>query len=399
MSGKVFVVGVGMTKFTKPGTVPGRNHLTMTKEAMTNALEDAGIPYDLVDQASFGYVMGETTTAQSCLYQIGITGIPVYNMNNACASGSSALFNARNLIKGGLANCVMAVGFEMMTSVMFKRILTDRPSSYEEHNKKVYEEGPRNNAMPLQLFGKAQKEYMDKYGVKAEVIAKIAEKNHRHAMNNPNAICQDEISLEEVLESFPVYSPLTKLQCCPFTDGSACAILCSEDFVKKHGLEAKAVEIVSMAMGSDLPGFLDEGCMKMCGKDMTKTLADKVYEESGMTAEDVQVIELHDCFAVNEMFMYEELRLCEAGKGEEIVENEDNTYGGKWVVNPSGGLIGKGHPLGATGVAQCVELCWQLRGEAGDRQVDECQVALQQNAGLGGCCVIAIYRHGFPDSM
>jgi acetyl-CoA acetyltransferase len=244
-----------------------------------------------------------------------------------------------------------------------------------------------------QIFGNAGREHMEKYGTTAEQFAKIGWKNHKHSVNNPYSQFQDEYTLEQIQAAPMVYEPLTKLQCCPTSDGSGAAILASEDFVTTHNLWDRAIEIAGMAMTSDFSSTLDEkSCIKLIGQDMTRKAAEKVYQQSGLGPENVQVIELHDCFSTNELITYEGLGLCEAGKGGELIDSGAVTYGGKWVVNPSGGLISKGHPLGATGLAQCAELNWQLRGQAEKRQVPGAKAALQHNLGLGGAAVVTMYR-------
>jgi len=244
-----------------------------------------------------------------------------------------------------------------------------------------------------QFFGNAGREHMERYGTTAEQFAKIGWKNHKHSVNNPYSQFQDEYTLEQIMNAPMVYEPLTKLQCCPTSDGAGAAILASEDFVKRHGLADKAIEILGMSMTTDFAStFKEESCIKLVGFDMTKRAAEKVYEQSGLGPENVDVIELHDCFSCNEMITYEALGLCPVGKGGAFVDSGANTYGGKVVINPSGGLISKGHPLGATGLAQCAELTWQLRGQADKRQVAGAKVALQHNLGLGGAAVVTMYR-------
>jgi acetyl-CoA acetyltransferase len=234
---------------------------------------------------------------------------------------------------------------------------------------------------------------MEKYGTTPEHFAKIGWKNHKHSVNNPYSQFQDEYSLEHILNAKMVYEPLTKLQCCPTSDGAGAAVLASEEFVKKHGLQNRAIEILGMAMTTDYASSFDEKSdMKLVGSDMTRTAAEKVFEQSGLGPENVDVVELHDCFSANEMISYEALGLCPEGKAGEFVDSGAQTYGGQVVVNPSGGLISKGHPLGATGLAQCSELNWQLRGEADKRQVEGAKVALQHNLGLGGAAVVTMYR-------
>ncbi len=193
-----------------------------------------------------------------------------------------------------------------------------------------------------------------------------------------------------------VHEPLTKLQCCPTSDGSGAAVLASEEFVTKHKLQDKAIEILGQTMVTDTGETFDsKSSIKLIGSEMTRLAANRVYEQTGLGPEDVDVIELHDCFSANEMITYEALGLAKEGTAHKLVEEDAFTYGGKVVVNPSGGLISKGHPLGATGLAQCSELTWQLRGEADKRQVEGAKVALQHNIGLGGAVVVTMYRQGF----
>jgi sterol carrier protein 2 len=271
---------------------------------------------------------------------------------------------------------------------------TDRTTPMDKHFGLMVEvRGFAKAPAAPQMFGNAGREHMEKYGTKPEQFAKIGWKNHKHSVNNPYSQFQDEYSLEDVLNAPMVYEPLTKLQCCPTSDGAGAAILASEAFVKKHGLEDKAVEIAGQAMTTDYDSSFDEKSMiKMVGFDMTKKAAEKVYEQSGMGPENVDVVELHDCFSANEMITYEGLGLCPVGEAGKFVDDGAFTYGGKVVVNPSGGLISKGHPLGATGLAQCSELVWQLRGDAQKRQVDGAKVGLQHNLGLGGAAVVTLYR-------
>jgi sterol carrier protein 2 len=393
MGRKVFVVGVGMTKFEKPFSRDW-DYPEMATEAGTRALEDAGIPYDEVEQAAVGYCYGDTTCGQRAVYGLGLTGIPVYNVNNACATGSTALFMAKQFIEGGIVDCALALGFEKMEKGSLGIKYTDRTVPLDKHLKVMVDlRGFSPAPGAPQMFGNAGREHMEKYGTTKEQFAKIAHKNHKHSVNNPYSQFQDEYSLEDILNAKVVYEPLTKLQCCPTSDGAAAVVVCSEEFVRKHGLEHKAVEILGMHMATDTASTFDEqSCIKMVGADLSRSAAQRVYEKSGLGPEDVDVIELHDCFSCNELITYEALGLCEAGQGGKLIDEGATTYGGKWVVNPSGGLISKGHPLGATGLAQCSELSWQLRGESDARQVDGARVALQHNLGLGGAAVVAMYR-------
>jgi acetyl-CoA acetyltransferase len=394
MGKKVFVIGVGMTKFEKPGSREGWDYPDMALEAGTKALADAGVAYDQIQQACVGYVYGESTCGQRAVYGLGLTGIPVYNVNNNCSTGSTALFMAKQFIEGGLADCVLALGFEKMEKGSLGMKYTDRTIPMDKHmNLMVELNGFESGPPAAQIFGNAGREHMERYGTTPEHFAKIAYKNHEHSTRNPYSQFQAEYTLEQILDAPVMHAPLTKLQCCPTSDGAGAAVLASEDFVKAHGLKAQAVEIAGMAMTTDFTSTFDEkSAIKLVGSDMTRAAAQSVYEQSGLGPEDVDVIELHDCFSANELVTYEALGLCGEGKAGVLVDEGATTYGGQWVVNPSGGLISKGHPLGATGLAQCSELTWQLRGQADARQVDGATVALQHNLGLGGAAVVTMYR-------
>jgi len=396
MGRKVYVVGVGMTKFEKPGSKQW-DYPDMAKESGSRALADAGISYELIEQACVGYCYGDSTCGERAVYTLGLTGIPIYNVNNNCATGSTALFMAKQFVEGGLADCVLALGFEKMEKGSLGIKYTDRTNPMDHHAKAMIEKRGFAKAPPApQFFGNAGREHMERYGTTPEHFAKIGWKNHKHSVNNPYSQFQDEYSLEDIKNAPMVYEPLTRLQCCPTSDGSGAAILASEDFVKKHRLEKKAVEIVGMTMTTDYQSsFAEKSDMKLVGYDMTRNAARKVYEQSGFGPENVDVVELHDCFSANELITYEALGLCPEGKAGEFVDSGAQTYGGQVVVNPSGGLISKGHPLGATGLAQCAELSWQLRGEADKRQVKGAKLALQHNLGLGGAAVVTLYRKGF----
>jgi len=396
MSRKVYVIGVGMTKFEKPGS-KAWDYPDMAKEAGTKALDDAAIPYSEVEQAVVGYVYGESTSGQRAVYQLGLTGVPVYNVNNNCSTGSTALFLGKQLVEGGLADCVLALGFEKMEKGSLGAKYTDRINPMDRHiNAMVQMRGFEAAPPAPQIFGNAGREHMEKYGSTPLHFAKIGYKNHKHSVNNPYSQFQDEYSLEQILAAPMVHDPLTKLQCCPTSDGSAAAVLASEDFVKKHKLQDQSIEILGQAMVTDTQDTFDsKSSIKLIGSDMTQLAANQVYEQTGLGPEDVDVIELHDCFSANELITYEALGLCPEGKAHTLVDEGAVTYGGRWVVNPSGGLISKGYPLGATGLAQCSELTWQLRGKADKRQVEGAKIALQHNIGLGGAVVVTIYRKGF----
>jgi len=393
---KTYVIGVGMTKFDKPGTKEG-DYPDWAKEAGEMALGDAGIPYEDVEQAFAGYCYGDSTYGQRAVYQLGLTGIPVVNVNNNCSTGSSALYLARQAIKGGLAECAMAIGFEKMEKGSLGVKYDDRTPALDKHMMAMFQvRDPEQSPFAPQMFGNAGRDHMEKYGSKPDHYAWIGWKNHKHSVNNPYAQFQDEYSLQDIKDARMIHEPLTKLQCSPTSDGSACSIVASERYVDEHDLWDQAVEIAGQSMVTDLQGVFTEGetdCIKIVGYDMSKKAAEQAYEEAEISGQDVDVCELHDCFSANELITYEALGFAEEGHGHELVDAEATTYGGDGpVVNPSGGLISKGHPLGATGLAQCSELTWQLRGTADKRQVDGAKVAVQHNIGLGGAAVVSVYK-------
>ena len=390
MSKRVNVIGVGMVKFAKPGASEEYN--VMAAKAMRAALEDAKTPYGEIQEAFCGYVYGDSTCGQRAVYDVGLTGIPVFNVNNNCSTGSSALMLGKQAIDAGM-NCVLVDGFEKMEKGALGNKFNDRANPLEKHAAVMNDVQGFTQAPPAaQMFGGAGREYRWKYGTKRETFAKISEKARKHAANNPYALFNTPLSVEEIMASEEVFDPLTRYQCCPPTCGAAAAILCSDEFAKKHGI-SNPVYIAAQAMRTDYQSsFEPKSMIKMVGYDMTREASKEVYEKSGIGPEDVDVIELHDCFTANELLTYEALGLCAEGTAEKFIWDGDNTYGGKWVVNPSGGLLSKGHPLGATGLAQCTELVWQLRGQAEKRQVKDAKIALQHNLGLGGAGVVTMYR-------
>ena len=397
MTQRVFVVGVGMTKFEKPGRRLNDDgsvwdYPDMARESGTKALADAGLSYEEVQQAYVGYVYGESTSGQRAVYELGMTGIPVVNVNNNCSTGSTALYLAAQAIRGGLADCTLALGFEKMQPGSLGSIFEDREQPLANHMNALAEFSDVLFPPAPWMFGAAGREHMNEYGTTAEHFAKIGFKNHKHSVNNPYSQFRDEYTMDEILNSRMIYDPLTKLQCSPTSDGSGAAILASEDFVAQHDLADQAVEIVGQAMTTDFKSTFDGTCKNIIGYDMNVAAAAEVYKQANLAAEDFQVIELHDCFSANELLLYEALGLCAPGEAGRLLDDNQTTYGGKWVVNPSGGLISKGHPLGATGLAQCAELTWQLRGTADTRQVDNVTAALQHNIGLGGAAIVTAYQ-------
>ncbi|GGF49492.1 lipid-transfer protein [Aliidongia dinghuensis] len=389
---KVIVAGVGMIPFSKPGA--SESYPEMAVKASRMALEDAGIDYGAVAQAYVGYVYGDSTSGQRAVYGLGMTGIPIININNNCSTGSSALYLARQAIESGAADCVLALGFEQMRPGAIGSIFQDRPSPFEPFDE-LTDELVNKPELPLALryFGGAGLEHMKRYGTKLSTFAAIRAKASVHAAKNPLALFRREVTVDDVMNDQVLWpGVMTRLMACPPTCGAAAAILVSERFAKTHGLRTD-VAIRAQSMTTDYPStFADGDMMKLVGIDMTRAAAQEVYQAAGVGPEDLDVVELHDCFAHNELITYEGLGLCGEGEAERFVLDGNNTYGGTVVTNPSGGLLSKGHPLGATGLAQCFELTKQLRGDAGDRQVGAARLALQHNLGLGGACVVTLYE-------
>lgn len=392
MERDVFVLGVGMIPFTKPGS--GDPYHLMGARAITAALHDVGVGYDKVQQVYAGYVYGDSCAGQRAVYEVGLSGVPVVNVNNNCASGSTALFLARQAVASGSTECALAVGFEQMNPGALGTVFDDRPTPlgrFEDETNNLVKAD--DIPFTLRYFGGAGLAHMQQYGTQLSTFAKIRAKASRHAANNPLALFRKIVSEEDVMNS-PVVWPgvMTRLMACPPTCGAAAAVLCSSEFASKHGL-TKSVRIRAQAMVTDFRSTFETHDMrKVVGVDMTREAARQVYNQAGIGPDDVDVVELHDCFAQNELLTYEGLGLCPDGEAEKFVIDGDNTYGGHVVTNPSGGLLSKGHPLGATGLAQCFELVQQLRGTADKRQVEDARMALQHNLGLGGACVVTLYE-------
>ncbi|MFD7460487.1 MULTISPECIES: lipid-transfer protein [unclassified Streptomyces] len=392
MTERVFVAGVGMVPFATPSR--SASYDVLAEHAVRAAFTDAGVDLAAVQQVYAGYVYGDSTSGQNAVYRVGMTGVPVINVNNNCSTGSSALFLARQAVASGAADCVLALGFEQMQRGALKGHWDDRPSPFARFDDivdEVQDEAAREVPMAPRYFGGAGVAYSEKYGMDPAVFARISVKSRKHAAANPYAVFTAPVTLEEVLTSPKIFGPLTRLQCCPPTCGAAAAIVVGEEFARAHGLRTD-VAITAQAMATDTPSSFDGDLMRLAGYDLTASAARQVYESAGVDPRDIPVVELHDCFTTNELISYEALGLTDEGTAERFVLDGDNTYGGRVVTNPSGGLLSKGHPLGATGLAQCAELVWQLRGEAGDRQVDGASLALQHNIGLGGAAVVTLYQ-------
>jgi len=390
MSNKVIVAGVGMIPFVKPSAA--EPYTVMGPRAIRLALEDAGVSYQQIQQVYAGYVYGDSTCGQRVAYEVGMTGVPLVNVNNNCSTGSTALFLARQAIASGAIDCALAFGFEQMLPGALGSMFKDRPDPMDKWNAQSQALQPSPGTPPApHLFGGAGVEYQQKYGTRSETFAKISEKARKHALHNDKAIFREPLTVEQIMATPAIYGVLTRVQCCPPTCGAAAAVLVSERFAKQHGINTD-VAILGQAMTTDFASTFEAGSMiKAVGFDMSKAAAQLVYEQAGIGASDIDVCELHDCFTANELLTYEALGFTPEGTAEKFIWDGDNTYGGKVVTNPSGGLLSKGHPLGATGLAQCTELVEQLRGRSGVRQVEGARLALQHNIGIGGACVVTLY--------
>ncbi|PIC67777.1 lipid-transfer protein [Sporosarcina sp. P21c] len=393
MKRKVKVIGVDMVKFVKPGMQ--EPYEVMASKAIKGAVKDAGIDFKEIEHAFASYVYGDSTSGQAALYKVGLSGIPIFNVNNNCSSGSTAIFLARQAVENGIVECALAFGFEEMKPGALSSVYSDRMTPMQAFVDRLEELRPGyslESPRAARMFGSGGMEYIEKYGANPDIFSKVAVKTRSHAIHNPYSMFDNPLTFEEVQNSPMIFPPyLTRYHACPPSCGAAAVIICSEDFAKKHGHE-NAVEIIAQSMATDTELTFTTGAMNLVGADMTRRAARQVFEQSGIGVEEVDVVELHDCFTPNEVITYEGLGLCEEGEAEKFINDGDNTYGGKFVVNPSGGLMSKGHPIGATGLAQCTELVWQLRGVTGKRQVDNARVALQHNLGLGGAVVVTMYR-------
>ena len=392
MQRPVHVVGVGMIPFTRPGA--SEPYTVMGAKAAQLALDNAGMAYGLVQQAYVGYVYGDSTAGQAALYGVGLSGIPVFNVNNNCSTGSSALFLARQAVESGMVECAIALGFEQMQPGALTSQWGDRPSPMQrfadvmKDHQGSLPEAPR----AAQFFGGAARDYMAQHGIRKDTFGRISVKARQHAARNPLAVFRTTLTLDEVMASPTVFDPLTRYLCCPPTCGAAATVVSSAEFAKKHGLNQQVV-IAAQALTTDAASTFDSHDMqRVLGYEMTAAAAQQVYEDAGIGPEALDVVELHDCFTANELISYEALGLTPPGTAERFIVEGDNTYGGRVVTNPSGGLLSKGHPLGATGLAQCYELTLQLRGRAEQRQVEGARLALQHNLGLGGACVVTLYQ-------
>jgi acetyl-CoA C-acetyltransferase len=391
---EVVIAGVGMIPFRKPGRSDAYD--VMGANAARAALADAGIEYSRVQAAYASYVYGDSCSGQAALYNVGINGIPIVNVNNNCSSGSTAFALAAQAVRGGINDCVLAVGFEQMRPGALDLVFPDRVSPVHRHNAAVAElmhltEEERKLPPAIQLFGCQVDLLGERYGVGERALARVAVKARRHAAASPYAIFTEPLTEHDVLTSPLVYRGLRKLYACPPSCGAAAVIVCGERFAREHGIRTD-VRLAGQGWCSDRQEFFENDPLDVMFRALSREAASRAYEDAGVGPEDVDVVELHDCFVSNEIVTYAALGLCGEDELEKFVLEDENTYGGRYVVNPSGGLLSKGHPLGATGLAQITELVWQLRGEAGARQVPRARTALQHNGGLGSAGFVHILQ-------
>lgn len=394
MASKVVIAGVGMVPFKKPGQ--SESYDAMGAKAARHALIDAGIDYAAVEQAYAGYVYGDSCSGQAALYHLGISGIPIYNVNNNCASGSSAFALAVQAVKSGAVECALALGFEEMSPGAIEMVFPEKVSPLARHSQAVarlmgLSEAEQQLPPAVCMFGVQAEMLQKEFGVSEMALAKIAMKARKHAAHNPNAIFREPLTAEKILAGDPIYRGLRKLFACPPSCGAASVVVCTEAFAKKHSIRSD-VQLIGQGSCSDRAEYFESDVMDVMFRGVSREAAAMAYESAGVGPDDIDVIELHDCFTSNEIITYTALGLCEIADAERFVLEDQNTYGGKVVVNPSGGLLAKGHPLGATGLAQITELVWQLRGEADERQVSGARTALQHNGGLGSAGFVHIFQ-------
>jgi len=374
----VHVVGVGMTRFGKHAD---KDATDLGSAALLEAIDDAGIDARLIESAYVGHVFQGMVTGQRILAQVGLAGIPLANVENACSSGATAIREASLAIRAGENDVVVAIGTEHLTS-KFSGALTPDPSDPE---------AAVGATMPG-VYAMRARRYMEEFGMTREQLALIPVKNKSNAAKNPLAHFRKEITVQDVLDSRPIADPLHLHDCSPVTDGAAAVILMSDTAAKRYA-NGRGVRLVASALRS---GSVDVTPTSMTYEPLTWATAKDAYERSGIGPEDVDFAEVHDCFSIAEVLRVEGLGLFEQGTYPAAVERGEANIGGRLPINPSGGLIGKGHPLGGTGVAQVVEVVRQLRGESGDRQIDGARVGVAHCRGgkavgiEGAACTVQI---------
>ncbi len=375
----VAVVGVGMLKF---GRYPEKRVEELGAQATLLALRDAGLTLKEIEIVVSGNLyQSNATVGQRILKEIGQTGVPVINVANACATGSTAFREAYMSVASGAYDSALAVGSEQMGKMGLLGTGGGGRGG-------ISPEGIVGSGLMPAVFGQAGVEHMRKYGTTFEQFAKVAVKNHKHSMHNPYSQYQVEMSLEDVLNARVVAWPNTLYMCCPTGDGAAAAVLMSMEKAKQY--TSTPIKVAASVLTSDPWSERDLTLPDV--NTLTRNAAKEAYETAGIGADDLDVVELHDCFATAELLHYENLGLCREGEAGRMIDEGETMVGGRIPVAPSGGLLSKGHPLGATGVANIIEIVWHLRGEAGDRQVEGAKTGLAHVIGLGSACTINVLQ-------
>ena len=373
----VFIVGVGMIKY---GRYPDKTVADLATEAVIGALKDAGMTMKDIQMVGSGNL--SAAVGQAIMKSVGQTGVPVVNVSNACATGSTACREAYYAVASGAYDVAMGVGSEQMGKMGLLG------GGRKKSDPAYATEGVQgSNTMPS-VFSQWGTDHMRKYGSTAEDFARVAYKNHKNSVHNPYAQYQKEYSLEEVLNSRMISWPNTLLMCCPTGDGAGAIIYATEEKVRQFG--AKAIKVGASILTSD--PWTETGEAILDVNEVTRLAAKEAWETAGIGSEDLDVVELHDCFATAEMLHYENLGLCADGEGPRCLKQGDFDIGGRVAVNASGGLISRGHPLGATGACGIAEIVWQLRGESGGRQQKGAKAGIAHVIGLTSACTINVMQ-------
>jgi len=379
---EVAVIGVGTTVF---GKFPKRSVTDMGRVAVEAAIKDANVDNKAIQFAYCSTVFGGAVLGQRILNESGISGIEVLNVENACAGGATAFRGVWYAIASGLYDIGLAVGVESTTtSPIAGKLIPPEKGDLQ---------GQFGHNMPAH-FAFGMKRHMEKYGTTAEQFAKVSVKNHHNGCLNPYSQYKEELTVEDILNSRMICDPITLLQCCPNSDGAAAVVLCPADMAKRYTSKPVTVAASVLKMGDYEYRWED-----LANSDLTVNCAQEAYEMAGCIPEDIDVCELHDAFTYSEISHYEELGFCPYGEGGRLIDEGITEIGGKTAVNPSGGLLAKGHPVSATGVAQIVEIVWHLRGEAGERQQSNAKVGLAHTMGgevanmeCGACSIHILKR-------
>lgn len=374
-----YIVGGAMIKMDR---YRDSSYPALALPAVVGAVTDSGLAFDQIEAVVCSHLAGGSLVAQRVCKDLGIGGIPMLNVENACSGGASALNLAVAMVRNGEADAVLVVGVDKLTQFGPGTL----PMVREDPEARV------GAVMPA-IYGMRARRFLHDRGASPADLAKVAVQSRRHGANNPYAMFQAEVTLEQVLDSRPIADPLTLLQCCPTNDGSAAVVVVSDRVRRQIGRPAVRAAASAVHSGTYVPGE-----RALLSPTITIECASEAYEESGLGPEDLDVVELHDAFTISQLIYYEALQLCAPGDALKLLHDGETTYGGRYVVGPSGGLLSRGHPVGASGVAQVVEMLWHLTGRAGARQVEGARVGMTHVTGGGisgfdhGACSIHILQ-------